>query len=155
MLKWGLFARIFNIWNSSHALSYTVAFGLMLYVAYREKNIWNGWIFGGSVIAIHELMWYIVYPFYYIYGFNNFLFYLPFQLMLISFLYLGMKHYHLSFIFYVAIFIYGFWIIQNFPVTLTFIGKTIYYNSLDVNLIEILSWITIVLAGAYTYEFEN
>ncbi len=159
---WGFYARINNIWNSSHAVSYLFAFGLMLLVAVFEKNPWKGYVYGGSIIAIHELLWYFIYPFFYPITWQNVIYYLPFQIFLISLLLVATYYEGYSFMFMCVIawsFYFG-WVALGFPITLDYIGKTVWYANRMVNNIEIGSWIIFSFAGiynymAYNYGFEN
>ncbi len=154
---YGFYARINDVWNSSHAVSYLFAFALMLLVAVFEKSAWKGYIYGGSIIAIHELLWYFFYPFFYPITWQNVIYYLPFQIFLISLLLVATYYENYSFIYVwlIALSVYTIWICLGFPITLDYVGKTVYYANRTINNIEIGSWIIFVFTGIYNYVVIN
>ncbi len=144
LFHYGFYGRMFNIWNASHALSYLAIFSTAVITGLVKKDFIMSYFLTGTLIAFHELTWYVIYPFFYGLSFNDFVYYLPFQIVLFSFVYVDLKYIHFKGIkvaFLIVLAIYALWVFTGFPVTLDYSGKTAWYYSPYVNNIEILSWV--------------
>lgn len=107
---------------------------------------------GLFVACIHEIAWYIVDTI--VYGFSYLMLppfngshYLDLSIVIlpIYFWMNGFRKRDLYFIGFVAI-VYILWASIGFPITLNAYGETVWYNSLFVNGVEDLSWISVDIA---------
>jgi len=147
-----IMARVFNIWNSGHLLSWLSVFVVILIFGWRD--LFKGITYALLLLASHEIIWYIFfflgYPQQFFPVITNphaYMFLLLLGFMIIYVIMYDRKHEKnivkvaipliLSEVLYDLI-----WLSMGYPITLDLlIGKTIYYNSLFVNAVEDVGWI--------------